>query len=83
MSKYSNALQDQARQLLARSTQVHHLLEMIAEQSAPDVQDAIEGVAVLAGQLSEMAESLYSEVSKPTERELAEVRQLKEWRNAS
>ncbi|MGK2926486.1 MAG: hypothetical protein ACSLE2_12795 [Lysobacterales bacterium] len=77
MSRYSQGLQDQAQDILARARQVHRLLECVVPQAEgdPHLQDGIEGVAVLAGQLSEMADSLYSEVSKPTAHELAAVRE--------
>jgi hypothetical protein len=80
MSKYSQALQDQAGEIHARSLQVYRLLEYIApyalEADEPELQDAIEGVAVLAGQLSEMAEALENEVCRPPARMVAEVAQL-------
>lgn len=75
MSRHPKGLQDQAQEMLVRSAQVHRLLECVAPQAEdnPHLQDAIEGVVVLAGQVSEMAEALLDEVTKPTAHELAGV----------
>lgn len=64
--------------MLTRSAQVYHLLGCVAPQAEekPHLQDAIEGIAILAGQVSEIAEALFDELTKPTARNMAEVAHL-------
>ncbi|MGK2924060.1 MAG: hypothetical protein ACSLE2_00420 [Lysobacterales bacterium] len=80
MTRYNQQLQERAQALLSRTLQVSSLVQLLSEHDPNDTemdhQYALDGIAALAQQSSDMAEALYAEVSKSTAHELARIKPL-------